>query len=73
MKTIQLQIRDEFLEEFLEMLPKDKVHIIDDNFMVRQIQLQQVFESYKQDKQSIKPLYDSLESLNSWLKEQEEL
>ncbi len=69
MKTIQLQIEDDYLETFLETLPQDKVRIIDQTFLDNQKILQEELEDFLHGKGEFTSYYDAMKEMDNWLKE----
>jgi len=71
MKTVQLQIEDDFFEEFLETLPKDKVTLIDQVFTDNQNKFAKELERYKSGAEGFRSHPENMKVLDSWLKEAE--
>jgi len=71
MKTIHLLVEDDYIENFVEALPRDKVTIIEENFRVNQKMFQELAQNYKDNKTTLVPYYESMKDLNSLLKEKE--
>ncbi len=68
---IQVKVKKDFVEEFISLLPKDKVKILEENFLQHQKQLEDTLQNYIQNKNKAQPLFESLESLNSLFKTEE--
>ncbi len=68
---IQVKVKKEFLKEFITMLPKDKVQILEEDFFQHQKQLHQTLQNYIENTNIVEPLYESLESLNNLFKAKE--
>ena len=60
MITIHLQIEDDYIDEFMSALPKDKVIVIEEEFKETKILLQNEFKNYQDNPNDFSPL---------WLKE----
>ena len=71
MKTIQIQVEDDYLETFLASLPQDKVKVIDQTFIDNQKKLQEEFENFLNGKGEFSPYYETMKEMDSWLKEGE--
>ena len=69
MQTIHLQVDDDFIEEFMGMLPQDKVIIVEENFRENRDLLQEALQHYRDDKADFTPYYESMTQLDSWLQE----
>ena len=69
MQTIYLQVEDDFIEEFMGMLPQDKVIVVEENFKENRDLLQEALQDYKGNKADFKPYYESMTQLDSWLQE----
>lgn len=72
MKTIQLQIEDDYIEEFLNSLPKDKVTLIDDLFLDNQSKFKKELESFMKNETNFKPHLENMKEMDNWLKEAED-
>ncbi|MEA2091097.1 MAG: hypothetical protein U9O83_01875 [Campylobacterota bacterium] len=67
MKTkVQLLIDDNFIEEFMNSLPKDKVRVIEADFQVNQDKLQKVLQEYKDSRDSFIPYFKSMKNISAW-------
>ncbi len=71
MATLQLQVQDEFLEDLLKMLPKDKVTVIDQSFLENQKKLNGELENFLNDKTEFTPYYENMKEIDNWIKEGE--
>lgn len=71
MTTIHLLIDDNYVEEFMAELPKDKITVIEEDFKENTIKLHNELESYQNNKSEFIPFSQSMKNLNSWLKEKE--
>ena len=67
MQTIHLQVEDDFIEEFMRLLPRDKVIVVEENFKENRDLLQEALQHYKDDKAAFIPYYESMTQLDSWL------
>jgi hypothetical protein len=68
-KTIQILIEDDYLETFLESLPKDKVKIIDQTFIEYQQKLQEELQNFLHGKGEFTPYYEAMKEMDNWIKE----
>ena len=69
MQTIHLLVEDDFIEELMGMLPRDKVIVVEENFKENRDLLQVELQHYKDDKADFIPYYESMTQLDSWLQE----
>jgi hypothetical protein len=72
MITIHLLVDEDYIEDFMKTLPKEKVIVIEEDFKTNQKMLQNVLKEYKTDKNSFTPYYDSMKDLSSWLETRQE-
>lgn len=72
MRTLQIQVEDDYLETFLETLPQDKVKIVDQTFLDNQKRLQEELENFLQGRGEFTPYYETMKEMDNWLKEGEE-
>lgn len=72
MIKIRLMIEEEFIEEFMNSLPKDKVKVIEENFEENQVVLQETLDNYEIDNSSFAPLNETMNNLSQWLNEKEQ-
>ena len=71
MTTIHLLIEDDFVEEFMASLPKDKITVIEEDFKENKKVLLNELEDYMKDKKSVTQYYESMKEMNEWLQEKE--
>ena len=71
MITIHLLVEEDYIEDFITTLPRDKVIVIEENFESNKKMLQNVVEDYKADKKEFVPYYDSMRGLTTWLEQRE--
>lgn len=71
MTTIHLLIEDDFVEEFICGLPRDKITVIEEDFKENQKLLQAELQNYYEQKSVPTPFYESMKESNEWLKEKE--
>lgn len=69
MQTLHLQVEDDFIEEFMGMLPHDKVVVLEENFKENRDLLQKELQNYKDGKREFTPYYESMTQLDTWLQE----
>ena len=67
MKTVELKIDDGFYDELVQMLPKNRVSIVDENFLNHQKILKDELENYKNANISFTLYQSSIEKTNSWV------
>ena len=71
MITINLLVEDDYIETFVNELPKDKVIIIEQEFLENKKMLENELENYKQNAAELLPYFDSMKELSKWLKSKE--
>ena len=69
MKTLQLRVHDEFVDELLEMLPKDKVKVVDQKFLDNQNRLHEELDAVLQKETELVLYYEEMKTINSWIEE----
>lgn len=70
MKTkVQLLVDDDFVEEFMNSLPKDKVSIIELDFQANQDKLKKALQEYQDDSDSFVPYFKSMKNISAWFNE----
>jgi len=69
MQTIHLQIEDDYIEEFFDVISKDKVIIIEKDFDENKILLANELEKYQNNKDSFIVYSESLTNIDNYLKE----
>jgi len=67
MKTVELKIDDDFYDELVKMLPKNKASIVDDNFLEHQKVLKEELENYKNENLSFTLYQSSIDKTNKWV------
>lgn len=71
MKTIQIQIEDDYLETFLETLPQEKVKVVDQTFLDNQKRLQEELDNFLHGKGEFTSYHETMKEMDNWLKEGE--
>lgn len=71
MAILHLLIDDEYVEDFVDTLDKEKVKVVEEGFESNKVLIQNVLDSYSDDKNSFSPYYDSMKEMSIWLKEKE--
>jgi hypothetical protein len=69
MKTIHIQVEDDYLETFLESLPHDKVKVVDQTFLDNQKKLQEELDNFLHGKGEFAPYYETMKKIDNWLVE----
>lgn len=72
MKTIQLRVQDEFVDELLQMLPRDKVKVMDKGFFDNQNKLHKELESFLNATTEFIPYHEDMKETDSWIKKGQE-
>ena len=71
MITIHLQIEDDYIDEFMNSLPKDNVIVIEEDFKENKKLLQDELKSYQDNPNDFIPYNDSMKDMTLWLEERE--
>ena len=69
MITIHLMVEEDYIEEMMNMLPKDKVVVIEENFKENCTLLSEVKENYHNSSEDFLSYYESMKSIDIWLEE----
>ncbi len=72
MKTIKLLVEDDFYEEFLQALPKDKVTICDQVFIENQNKFQKELDNFNNDEAGFTSYFDNMKEIDTWIKKEYE-
>ena len=67
MKTVKLKIDDDFYDELVQMLPKNKASIVDESFLNHQKALKDELENYKNANTSFTLYQSSIDKTNRWV------
>jgi beta-mannanase len=59
-------VDEEYIEEFMKNLPKDKVVIIEENFEENKALLHDAFESFKQNTDIAIPFAQTMKNVDEW-------
>jgi len=71
MKVIQLQVQDDYLEDFLKTLPADKVKLLDQAFLDTQKKFVLELEKFQNGTGQFSPYYEDMKEIDDWLKKEE--
>ena len=71
MKKIHLLVDDDYVDEFVNNLPKEKVLVIENDFEENQTLLEKEFKSCRDGESVLTPYNQSMKELSSWIKERE--
>ena len=69
MQTIHLQVEDDYIEELMGLISRDKVIVLEENFKENRDLLQEALQHYRDDKEDFIPYYESMTELDSWMQE----
>ncbi|WP_294962201.1 hypothetical protein [Sulfurimonas sp.] len=72
MTTIHLQVEDDYIETFMNTLPKDKVVIIEEDFKNNQKKIQAQLKEYEDATGTFVLYYDSMKEMSTWLEQRKE-
>jgi len=67
MKTLTLKVNDDYYDELLTLLPKNKVSVVDDNFLRHQKLLQYELDSYLNEETAYTLYKSSIDKTNKWI------
>nr|WP_321268709.1 hypothetical protein [uncultured Sulfurimonas sp.] len=67
MTKISLLIDNEYIESFMQTIPKDKVIVIEEDFQENKQKLQTVLQEYKNGEKNFVSYYESMKDVNNWL------
>ena len=70
MKTILLQIQDDYFEEFIKTLPNDKVKLLDQNFLDTQKKFHSELENFKSNENAFSPYHEDMKKIDAWINEE---
>ena len=63
MITIHLQIEEDYIEEFMSNLPKEKVVVIEENFKENKILLEKELKNYQENRYDFIPYLQSMKEI----------
>ena len=69
MINIHLLVEEDYIEELMMALPKDKVKIVEKNFEENKILLQSTFSQYNEKESCLISYEESIKNLDNWLEE----
>lgn len=69
MKTVCLEVEDEFMESFLKMLPFEKVRVLEQPSADVYKELHESLQEYLRGKAGFTPYHQSMSELDRWLAE----
>lgn len=69
MKTVCLEVEDEFMESFLKMLPAEKVRVLEQPSVDVYKDLHASLQEYLRGKEEFTPYHESMSELDRWLAE----
>ncbi len=69
MEKVSLLIDDDFIDEFMNSLPKDKIVVVEDSFNKNVELFNNNIDDYKNDKLELTSYYDSSKDLTVWFEE----
>lgn len=70
MKTIELLVEDDFYEEFLQTLPKDKITICDEVFVDNKKRFRKELDSFYNDETRFTSYFDTMKEVDAWIKKE---
>ena len=71
MQAIHLLVKDDFVEQFIDMLPRDKVSVIEEDFKNNKNLFQKELQNYKDSSIGCRPYYESMKLMGIWLQKRE--
>lgn len=69
MINIHLLVDEDYIEELMMTLPKDKVRVVEKDFEENKLLLKNVFDECSQGSPKLTSYKDSVEIMNTWLEE----
>jgi len=69
MTKITLLIKDDYIDSFMQELPRDKVIVIEEDFNENIEKLTNVVNEYNNDSGKFISYYDSMKNIKSWLEQ----
>ncbi len=72
MKKIELLIEDDFYDEFVQTLPKEKVTVVDEEFLKNQNMFRKELDSFHNDETSFTSYFENMKELDNWIKKEYE-
>ncbi len=70
MKNIELLVDDDFYEELLKMLPKDKVTLLDQTFIDNRKKFHDELNNFKNDEAGYTSYYETMKEMDNWIKQE---
>ena len=67
MKKIEILVEDEFYDELLQMLRKDKITLIDEFYFQKKFELKSELDDYLAQSKPYRLYTESIDESNSWL------
>jgi len=67
MIQLSVLVDEEYIEEFVQNLPIEKVRIVEHNFQENKKLFEELFNEYKSGTHSFYPYSKSIQNMNSWL------
>ncbi len=71
MVTLHLLVEDDYVEDFVNSLDKDKVKIVEEDFKSNIEVIGETLKEYKSNPENFVPYYSSMKEMSIWLKEKE--
>lgn len=69
MTKITLLIKDDYIDSFMQELPRDKVIVIEEDFNENIEKLTNVVNEYNNDSGKFISYYDSMKNIKNWLEQ----
>jgi len=69
MTKITLLIKDDYIDSFMQELPRDKVIVIEEDFNENIEKLTNVLKEYNSDRSEFISYYDSMKNIKNWLEQ----
>jgi len=67
MQKVSLLIDDDFIDQFMQSLPKDKIIVVEDGFNSNVELFKTTIKDYEDNQIDLIPYNDSAKNLTSWL------
>jgi c-di-AMP phosphodiesterase-like protein len=69
MTKITLLIKDDYIDSFMQELPRDKVVVVEEDFNENIEKLTNVLKEYNSDRSEFISYYDSMKNIKNWLEQ----
>lgn len=71
MIAIHLLVEEDYIEELMQNLPKDKVKIVEENFKENKVLLENSLDDALENENDLTPYNETIKNINDWLSTRE--